>query len=130
MLAASEIKSRRTAFDEVGMALIEMVRGHGIDQLGDLYVVHCPMAFGNKGADWLSKVPTVLNPYYGDAMLTCGSVKDTLSVSSNDAELQALVECEDSNYRLRLLWAGLNGQTDKPAPKLDYEGRADAAARC
>ncbi len=53
-----------------------------IDQLGDLYVVHCPMAFGDSGADWLSAVPAVLNPYFGDAMLTCGSLTDTLSVDT------------------------------------------------
>ncbi|MGB6220027.1 efflux RND transporter periplasmic adaptor subunit [Haloferula sp.] len=80
MLAdANDIKSRRAAFKQVSDTLIAIVRAHGMDQLGDLYVVHCPMAFGD-GADWLSALPTVLNPYYGDAMLTCGGLKDTLSM--------------------------------------------------
>ncbi|CAN5155486.1 hypothetical protein BH23VER1_BH23VER1_22650 [soil metagenome] len=38
------------------------------------------MAFGNQGADWLSAAPAVLNPYFGESMLTCGTVTGTLSV--------------------------------------------------
>ena len=46
-----------------------------IDSLGQtIYVQHCPMADSNKGADWLSLSSEVRNPYYGDAMLTCGEV--------------------------------------------------------
>jgi Cu(I)/Ag(I) efflux system membrane fusion protein len=39
-----------------------------------LYVQKCPMANNNKGAMWLSAEKEIRNPYYGDAMLTCGSV--------------------------------------------------------
>jgi Cu(I)/Ag(I) efflux system membrane fusion protein len=39
-----------------------------------LYVQKCPMANNNKGAVWLSTEKDIRNPYYGDAMLTCGSV--------------------------------------------------------
>ena len=82
LATATDIKSRRAALQTVSDALIELVRDHGTDQLGDLFVVHCPMALKNKGADWLSSLPTVLNPYYGDAMLTCGNLKDTLSIDT------------------------------------------------
>ena len=41
---------------------------------GVLYVLHCPMADNNNGADWLSNSKEVKNPYYGQAMLTCGEV--------------------------------------------------------
>ena len=44
----------------------------------ELYVQNCPMANQNKGADWLSNKGEILNPYYGDAMLHCGSITDTL----------------------------------------------------
>lgn len=43
-----------------------------------LYVQKCPMANNNKGAVWLSTEEEIRNPYYGDAMLTCGSVIDSL----------------------------------------------------
>ncbi|MEO9503036.1 efflux RND transporter periplasmic adaptor subunit [Nonlabens ulvanivorans] len=39
-----------------------------------LYVQKCPMANNNKGAIWMSLEKDIRNPYYGDAMLTCGSV--------------------------------------------------------
>ncbi len=41
----------------------------------DLYIQHCPMAFGGKGADWVSNNEEVLNPYFGDKMLRCGKVE-------------------------------------------------------
>ncbi|WP_282143619.1 efflux RND transporter periplasmic adaptor subunit [Cellulophaga baltica] len=39
-----------------------------------LYVQKCPMANNNKGAVWLSTEKDIRNPYYGEQMLTCGSV--------------------------------------------------------
>lgn len=43
-----------------------------------LYLQHCPMAFNDKGGDWVSAVREVRNPYFGDEMLRCGIVKDSL----------------------------------------------------
>ena len=43
-----------------------------------VFVQHCPMADNNKGANWLSLDEEIRNPYYGDAMLTCGSVVHTI----------------------------------------------------
>ncbi|MFD2874678.1 DUF3347 domain-containing protein [Mucilaginibacter ximonensis] len=39
-----------------------------------LYWQYCPM----KKANWLSNKQAIENPYYGKAMLNCGSVKETL----------------------------------------------------
>jgi hypothetical protein len=36
------------------------------------------MAFDNKGADWLSDVSEVVNPYFGESMPGCGEVKEIL----------------------------------------------------
>lgn len=41
---------------------------------GTVYVQQCPMADNNKGAIWLSTEQEIRNPYFGDVMLTCGSV--------------------------------------------------------
>lgn len=46
---------------------------------GKLYRQHCPMAMDNKGAYWLSMEEEVKNPYFGNMMLHCGSVKETLN---------------------------------------------------
>lgn len=39
-----------------------------------LYQQYCPM----KKASWLSDKKVIKNPYYGNAMLSCGSVKEIL----------------------------------------------------
>ena len=43
-----------------------------------IYVQHCPMADDNAGADWLSLDKEIRNPYFGDKMLKCGSVAETI----------------------------------------------------
>jgi Cu(I)/Ag(I) efflux system membrane fusion protein len=42
------------------------------------YRQFCPMAMNNVGAYWLSDSDKILNPYFGDAMLTCGNVEEKL----------------------------------------------------
>ena len=43
-----------------------------------IYYQLCPMANDGKGANWLSKESAVKNPYYGNQMLTCGKVVETI----------------------------------------------------
>jgi len=43
-----------------------------------VYKQYCPMAFNDKGAYWLSSNDSVINPYFGDMMLRCGEVVETL----------------------------------------------------
>ncbi|WP_108805479.1 efflux RND transporter periplasmic adaptor subunit [Aquimarina sp. Aq107] len=43
-----------------------------------IYIQKCPMAGNNKGAIWLSREKEIRNPYFGETMLTCGRVIDTL----------------------------------------------------
>lgn len=78
----TDIKKLRAAFKPVSDSLIKLIRLHGIDQLGNTYVIHCPMALKGTGADWLSSDAQVRNPYFGDSMYDCGSVTDTLSLSA------------------------------------------------
>lgn len=40
-----------------------------------LYQDYCPMYNDGKGAVWISEAKAIKNPYYGNQMLTCGSVK-------------------------------------------------------
>ncbi|WP_315815766.1 DUF3347 domain-containing protein [Paraflavitalea speifideaquila] len=46
-----------------------------------VYWQYCPMAFNDKGAYWMSNDTVILNPYFGDEMLHCGSVEDSLDYS-------------------------------------------------
>lgn len=50
-----------------------------------LYWQHCPMAFGDQGANWLSSTSEIVNPYLGknhpeykSTMLHCGETKDSI----------------------------------------------------
>ena len=68
----SDLAKQREAFEVLSNSLIEVVQ---VLPLSDtLYIQHCPMAFEFQGADWLSREKNILNPYFGDEMLTCGSV--------------------------------------------------------
>lgn len=45
---------------------------------GTIYKKFCPMAFNKKGAYWYADVEEINNPYFGEKMLNCGSVKKTI----------------------------------------------------
>lgn len=49
----------------------------GSDQT--LYYQHCPMAFNDQGAYWLSTNKEIRNPYFGKSMLKCGTNEEIYS---------------------------------------------------
>lgn len=71
-----EIDKQRASFVLVSNEVIALANYFGVPKI--IYVQHCPMANGNKGADWLSLEEAIQNPYFGDKMLRCGSVTQTL----------------------------------------------------
>lgn len=77
-----EIESKRRAFQMITANLYDLSRTVRYDG-GKVYVLHCPMAFNNAGADWLSATTDIKNPYFGNKMLKCGFVKDSVRVAVN-----------------------------------------------
>ncbi|MEY4134555.1 MAG: hypothetical protein RL386_905 [Bacteroidota bacterium] len=75
--AAKYVEAQRQQFLYLSERMIRCVRAMGSGG-GTLYVQHCPMAFNDSGGDWVSAERPVLNPYFGDEMLRCGIVKDSL----------------------------------------------------
>ena len=73
---SSEIETQRDHFKKLSTHLIKAVQLFGVNE--KVYVEFCPMADDNNGAYWLSKEEQILNPYFGDAMLKCGEVKQTI----------------------------------------------------
>lgn len=71
-----DIESMRAVFDELSASMINLAIT--VNPMDELYIQHCPMANSNKGANWLSRSSEIRNPYYGEAMLTCGEVRKTL----------------------------------------------------
>lgn len=43
------------------------------------YLAHCPMAFDNKGADWLQRGEPIRNPYFGSRMFRCGEIREAFA---------------------------------------------------
>ena len=62
--------------------MIEVIQVFGAEKSG-VYIQYCPMAFNDKGADWLSYDSYIRNPYFGDLMLKCGLVTDSIAVKPN-----------------------------------------------
>ncbi len=79
---APDIAAARTNFLTVSKELISLVSHVGTTGGQDLYVAHCPMAFGNQGGDWLQADKKINNPYYGASMLPCGSIKSQAATKS------------------------------------------------
>lgn len=76
---AKDIESQRKQFEFLSDQMIDAIAAFGITD-GQVYVQYCPMAFDNKGAEWLSLETSIKNPYFGDKMMKCGVVQDTLGV--------------------------------------------------
>ena len=72
----ANLKEQRNHFKHISYALTNAIEIFGINE--KVYHQFCPMADSNKGAYWLSKEEKVINPYFGDAMLTCGEVKQII----------------------------------------------------
>lgn len=71
------IKAIREKFISISNSMIALAES--FDPLPTpIYVQYCPMADSNKGADWLSKEKEILNPYFGEAMLSCGETTKTI----------------------------------------------------
>ncbi|WP_299009148.1 efflux RND transporter periplasmic adaptor subunit [uncultured Tenacibaculum sp.] len=77
MAKTTDIDAQRKSFKTVSEHFIKAVQSFGINEV--TYKQYCPMADSDKGAYWLSKEKQVLNPYFGDMMLKCGEVKETIN---------------------------------------------------
>jgi hypothetical protein len=71
LAAAADIKAAREAFGDVSTALAEYAEKTKTPLGPEVRVAYCPMV----KKPWLTKDKTIRNPYYGAAMLTCGSFK-------------------------------------------------------
>lgn len=71
----SNIEHQREHFALLSKDMNDLIKTFGSNT--KLYQDFCPMYDGGKGAYWISEVKEIKNPYYGNDMLTCGSVKKT-----------------------------------------------------
>ncbi len=77
LIGEKDLEGKRKSFDMVSNNLAALIQTVRYDR-SKVYKIHCPMAFNNRGADWLSNSSTVVNPYLPKQMPECGEVKDSI----------------------------------------------------
>lgn len=75
--SAADLEDQRKAFSALSNEMTALVKTGKLSS-GSLFVEFCPMANNNEGGFWLSNDKQIKNPYFGDAMLKCGTVKETI----------------------------------------------------
>jgi hypothetical protein len=74
--ASDNIETQRAHFSTLSNYAYGLAKLFGAGRT--IYHDHCPMAFDNKGAMWLSENKEISNPYFGEKMMTCGSVEEVI----------------------------------------------------
>lgn len=70
---AGKIDHQREHLASLSKDVSDLIALFGTTQ--KLYQDYCPMYNDGKGTVWISEAKAIKNPYYGNQMLTCGSVK-------------------------------------------------------
>lgn len=77
ILGEETIAEKRAGFNMVSDMLYDIVQTTGLKGQ-TVYRQYCPMAFDDKGAYWMSRSSKLQNPYFGNGMLGCVEVTDSL----------------------------------------------------
>jgi len=73
ILKSNDIKAQRDHFSNLSTNMTALAKAVKLTS-DPVYQQYCPM----KKASWLSSEESIKNPYYGNAMLTCGKVAGTI----------------------------------------------------
>jgi len=73
----TDIEVARARFEGMSEAIIALQRRFGHRGSEEWYIANCPMAFNNKGAEWLQRGEQINNPYFGASMLRCGDIRES-----------------------------------------------------
>jgi Cu(I)/Ag(I) efflux system membrane fusion protein len=74
---SNDIDSQRLSFAGFNDIFYSSLKTFGLHH-GTVYYQYCPMARGDKGAYWFSNIKEIENPYFGEAMLSCGETRETM----------------------------------------------------
>ncbi len=70
---SQDADEQRKKFENLSNNVITIIKSFGNSE--DAFIQYCPMV----KKSWLSNNKAVKNPYYGNKMLTCGKVTETIS---------------------------------------------------
>lgn len=76
---AKSLEGARAGFEPLSAAVEALLTrfGNPLDQ--PVHVAFCPMAMGDEGARWVQSGTEIDNAYFGDAMRTCGEVRESVA---------------------------------------------------
>jgi len=77
IMESNDVAVQRKHFKDLSENIYTMVKNSS-DNDKPVYKQYCPMALNNSGAFWLAEETEINNPYFGDKMLHCGSVREEL----------------------------------------------------
>jgi hypothetical protein len=84
LAAEASLDQKKREFQLISDAMYNLVRTVRYDR-EKIYYQHCPMAFGDEEAYWLSNSREIVNPYLGKqhpkykaGMLHCGDITDSI----------------------------------------------------
>lgn len=77
LLGEKELEEKRAGFESVSDMLYDIIQTTGLKGK-TIYRQYCPMAFNDRGAYWLAGSSKKQNPYFGNGMLGCVEVTDSL----------------------------------------------------
>lgn len=75
---AGDLDGARQPFEELSRASIALAKAYAPHLDTTAYVLFCPMAFDDAGANWMQPTKKVHNPYFGEEMPGCGKVIETI----------------------------------------------------
>ncbi|WP_430613274.1 DUF3347 domain-containing protein [Flavobacterium sp. JP2137] len=73
---STQLEAARKDFDQLSKVFKDFLAAQPLDT--PVYYMHCPMFLQGKGGNWLSVEKEIQNPFYGQQMLSCGSLVETL----------------------------------------------------
>ncbi len=76
---AQSIEGARSGFESLSGAAVRLLEGLGNPLDQSLSLAFCSMAFGSRGASWLQEGSTIDNAYFGEAMRSCGEIKQSVA---------------------------------------------------
>lgn len=74
--SSGDPEAQRVHFSTLSIQAYGLAKSFGAGKT--IYHDHCPMAFDNKGAMWLSENKEISNPYFGKKMMNCGTVEEII----------------------------------------------------
>jgi len=87
LAAEQDLVQKKREFQMISDAMYNLVRAVHYDK-EKIYYQHCPMAFGDEEAYWLSNDRQIVNPYLGKqhpkykgGMVHCGDITDSIDFS-------------------------------------------------